>query len=246
MSRTLRALVALLFLSALPTQAERDLVRPPGTTRYAPMVARLKALLAYDQTQGAHRMTLSRIGQSVKGRDIWMVTLQDNTPITQTPALTQDAQPDATGPSPVPTGDGVAKPGWGPPIPKKLLYLCRQHGHEPASTEGALAFIEKLVKTPPDSPLAQDLQRVTVFVIPMANPDGAEAFLRHNAHNVDLNRDWLRQTQPETRAWLRAIKQVRPDLMTDQHELYPDDHRRTSPRRRARAAARRRASSRPA
>ena len=59
----------------------------------------------------------------------------------------------------------------------------------------------------------------------MANPDGAEAFLRHNAHDVDLNRDWLRQTQPETRAWLRTIKRIHPDLMTDQHELYPDDRR---------------------
>ena len=82
-----------------------------------------------------------------------------------------------------------------------------------------------LVQGAPDSPLAQDLRRVTVYVVPMANPDGAEAFLRHNAHNVDLNRDWLRQTQPETRAWLRTIKAIHPDLMTDQHELYPDDPR---------------------
>ena len=216
MPQLIRAAVALLLLAALPTQAERNLVRPPGTTRYTPMLARLRALLTYDQTRGAHRMALSSLGQSVKGRDIWMVTLHG----TVTPA---DTAPNA-GDSPHP--GATADPGEDrPPSVKRLFYLCRQHGHEPASTEGALAFIDTLVKATPDSPLAVDLERVTVDIVPMANPDGAEAFLRHNAHNVDLNRDWLRQTQPETRAWLRAIQSIRPDLMTDQHELYPDDTR---------------------
>ncbi|MBV9848872.1 MAG: hypothetical protein JO250_04210 [Armatimonadetes bacterium] len=245
MSRLIRAVVALIFLAALPAHAEKNLRRPPGTTRYAPMVARLKALLAYDQNAGAHRMELSSIGQSVKGRDIWMVTLHEAAPaeaatparpsplpspqagegpVTQDSAAGQEAQPDDTGPSLGPTGEGWPKAGVGA-SPKKLFYLCRQHGHEPASTEGALAFIEKLVKAQPGSPLARDLQRVTVYIVPMANPDGAEAFLRHNAHDVDLNRDWLRQTQPETRAWLLAIKRIHPDLMTDQHELYPNDRR---------------------
>ena len=126
-------LVALLFLSALPAQAERNLVRPPGTTRYAPMVARLKALLAYDQTQGAHRMALSSIGQSVKGRDIWMVTLHEAAP---TPASPPSRRPEgtsasgrgashgrlclwtrctaeATGPSPILMGEGWPKAGEG-------------------------------------------------------------------------------------------------------------------------------------
>ena len=109
--------------------------------------------------------------------------------------------------------------------PKRIFYLCRQHGHEPASTEGALAFINALVKADDDTPLAGYLRRATVMVVPMANPDGSEAFLRHNAHSVDLNRDWLRRTQPETRALYSAIQRLHPDLMTDQHELYPNDPR---------------------
>ena len=189
MSRHLCALATLfmLILAASPAGAEKNLVRPPGTTRYAPMVTRLRALLAYDQAQGEHPMTLTSIGQSVQGRSIWMVTL----------------------------GDG----------PHKIFYLCRQHGHEPASTESALAFLDQLVHAVPGSALFQDLAQVTVYVVPMANPDGAEAFLRHNAHNVDLNRDWIAQTQPETQAWVRAIKTLHPDIMADQHELYPNDTR---------------------
>lgn len=200
MPRLIRAVLAALLLIPLfcfPARAERNLKRPPGTTRYAPMLARLKALLAYDKADGAGRMHLSSIGTSVKGRSIWMVTLHDTSPLTEPLVGT----------------------------PKKVLYLCRQHGHEPASTEGALTFLTELVHAPPDSPLAEDMKRVTVYVVPMANPDGAEAFLRHNAHNVDLNRDWIKRTQPETRAWYRTVMKLRPDMMTDQHELYPNDTR---------------------
>jgi hypothetical protein len=138
-----------------------------------------------------------------------MVTLHE--PTTAAPQVGEDS---------VPVDEADA-----PPKPKRLLYLCRQHGHEPASTEGALAFIRELVKADAGSPLVEDLRHVTVYIVPMANPDGAEAFLRHNAHNVDLNRDWLRRTQPETQAWYQAVMKIKPDLMTDQHELYPDDPR---------------------
>ena len=64
-----------------------------------------------------------------------------------------------------------------------------------------------------------------MYVVPMANPDGSEAFRRHNARNVDLNRDWLRRSQPETRALYSALQRLHPTLVTDQHELFPDDAR---------------------
>lgn len=182
----------LILLSTSSARAEKNLVRPPGTTRYAPMVQELKNLGNWDQTQGYHRFTLTSIGHSVEGRDIWMVSLHD------------------------PTAKAAGR---------KIFYLCRQHGHEPASTEGSLRFIDELVHAAPSSDLAQCLRRTTVYIVPMANPDGAERFLRHNAHDVDLNRDWLKRTQPETQAWWRAIERIHPDLMTDQHELYPTDRR---------------------
>ena len=183
----LYAFAALLSLAAASAQAEKNLVRPPGTTRYGVMVRQLDRLLAYDQSH-EKRMVLTSLGKSVQGLTLWMVTL----------------------------GTGG---------PKRIFYLCRQHGHEPASTEGALAFITELVKADQDTPTADYLKSVTVYVVPMANPDGAEAFLRHNAHNVDINRDWIKRTQPETRALYLEISKLHPDWMTDQHELYPNDTR---------------------
>jgi hypothetical protein len=192
MPHPFRAFLALLLFTfvAIPAHAEKNLKRPPGTTRYAPMLRQLRALQDYDKDH-AHRMTLSSLGRSVKGRNLWMVTLHD----------------------------ASSEAG------KRIFYLCRQHGHEPASTEGALAFLNTLVKADDETPLAGYLKQATVFIVPMANPDGSEAFLRHNAHDVDLNRDWLRRTQPETRALYAAIQRLHPDLMTDQHELYPNDPR---------------------
>jgi predicted deacylase len=180
-------LTLLLSLTEIPVHAEKNLARQSGTTRYGAMVRQLDGLLAYDQAH-EKRMTLTSLGKSVRGRNLWMVTL----------------------------GAGG---------PKRILYLCRQHGHEPASTEAALAFINELVKADAATLPASSLKQVTVYVVPMANPDGAEAFLRHNAHNVDLNRDWIKRTQPETRALYLEISRLHPDLMTDQHELYPDDTR---------------------
>lgn len=179
--------LAVLLLAIAPAHAEKNLTRPPGTTRYGAMVRELNSLLRYDQSH-SKRMTLTSIGRSVLGRNLWMVTL----------------------------GTGA---------PKRVFYLCRQHGHEPASTEGALAFMTQLVKADDDTAPASYLKTVTVYVVPMANPDGSEAFLRHNAHDVDLNRDWIKRTQPETRALYAEISRLHPDLMTDQHELYPDDTR---------------------
>lgn len=179
-------LVLLFFVSIASAKAEKNLIRPPGTTRYAAMMQLLDALADYD-TEHEGRLTISSLGKSVQGRDLWMATV----------------------------GSG----------PRTIFYLCRQHGHEPASTEGALDFLDAMVKAKSGSSLAKLLDAATVYVVPMANPDGSEAYLRHNARNQDLNRDWLRRTQPETRALSAALSRLHPDLVTDQHELYPDDTR---------------------
>ena len=78
MPHWIRALPALLFLSLAhaPAHAEKNLTRPLGTTRYAAMLQKLRALQDYDKAH-ANRMALSSLGRSVRGRNLWMVTLHD-------------------------------------------------------------------------------------------------------------------------------------------------------------------------
>jgi hypothetical protein len=78
-----------------------------------------------------------------------------------------------------------------------LVVLGRQH---PPEVTGALAlfpFVETLLA---DNDLANQFRdKYNVLVIPNINPDGV--FMgnwRHNANGLDLNRDWINFSQPET------------------------------------------------
>ncbi|NQZ88147.1 MAG: succinylglutamate desuccinylase/aspartoacylase family protein [Colwellia sp.] len=79
-----------------------------------------------------------------------------------------------------------------------LVVLGRQH---PPEVTGALAlfpFVETLLA---NNDLANNFrENYNVLVIPNINPDGV--FMgnwRHNANGLDLNRDWIKFSQPEIR-----------------------------------------------
>ncbi len=98
----------------------------------------------------------------------------------------------------------------------RLLILCRQHGDEPASTEALLGLIQSVADSK-DPALRADLRHVTLYVVPMVNPDGAEQGTRRNAVHADLNRDWGPFRQPETRAMAHLLALLRPALVVDAH-----------------------------
>ena len=104
----------------------------------------------------------------------------------------------------------------------RLLVLCRQHGDEPASTEAILRLIHGIA-TGGDPALRSALSHVTLYLIPMVNPDGAGAGTRVNAKGADLNRDWGIFQQPETRAVARAVDLIHPALIVDAHNWDGND-----------------------
>ena len=90
----------------------------------------------------------------------------------------------------------------------------QQHGNEPAGGEAALAIADRLAG--PDAAL---LDRVTVYIVPRANPDGAERFVRATRSGVDVNRDHLLLQTPEARAIAALTHRIRPDVVLDLHEF---------------------------
>ena len=62
------------------------------------------------------------------------------------------------------------------------------------------------------------LSRVNVLIIPRANPDGAENFTRDLANGINLNRDHLLLSTPESRAIASVLNQYQPDVVLDSHE----------------------------
>lgn len=116
----------------------------------------------------------------------------------------------------------AADPASDPAQTIRILILCRQHGDEPASTEAVLGLLHRLAGGG-DSTLRQSLSHVTLYFIPMVNPDGADVNARSNALGADLNRDWGVFHQPETRAVARAAQILRPNLVIDAHNWDGND-----------------------
>jgi hypothetical protein len=113
-----------------------------------------------------------------------------------------------------------------PPAPRDAshapvaLFVCTQHGNEPAPREGCLQMLRTLSLTT-DAGIVSLLRSWTVLVIPTANPDGRAANVRENAKGVDVNRDHLNLVSPEARAIGAVIRDWRPDIVLDLHEFGP-------------------------
>ena len=84
--------------------------------------------------------------------------------------------------------------------PVRVLLWSQMHGDESTATM-ALADILAFFARSEGNPLHDRLRRaLTVTMVPMLNPDGAELFQRRNAMGVDINRDARKLATPEARA----------------------------------------------
>ena len=90
-----------------------------------------------------------------------------------------------------------------------IVVLTRQHPPETSGQEAYRGVLERLLKRTDDQ--ANTFRaRHRIIIAPMPNPDGVDGgHWRLNAGGMDLNRDWAKLTQPETKAlsaWI--VKEV--------------------------------------
>ena len=106
--------------------------------------------------------------------------------------------------------------GTGPTV---FWLHARIHGNELHSTEAVLQILSLLASGNPAAKLIRE--KLTVVVIPMYNPDGAEANIRQSTTptRIDLNRDWENFAQPESVAFWKLWRDVAPDLALDLHHM---------------------------
>jgi len=109
--------------------------------------------------------------------------------------------------------------GGTPPL--RVLFYAQQHGDEVSGKDALLYLLRDVARDPGLLPPDVDL-----WVLPMVNPDGAEAGTRRNADGADLNRDHMVLEQPETRAIHSVARRVRPHLAVDCHEFTRDSEER--------------------
>jgi hypothetical protein len=101
--------------------------------------------------------------------------------------------------------------------PIGVLLWSQMHGDEPTATAALFDLFDYLARHR-DEPLVRDLlSRLTLHIVPMLNPDGAERFQRRNAQGIDVNRDALRLQSPEGRA-LKALRdRLKPQVGFNLH-----------------------------
>ena len=86
-----------------------------------------------------------------------------------------------------------------------MLLWSQMHGDEPTATAALFDIFEFLRRHRQDPTVRDILSSLTLYFVPMLNPDGAERFQRRNAQSIDINRDALRLQTPEGRT-LKAVR----------------------------------------
>ena len=205
--------------------------------RYDPMVRYLKAL-----AKASPLVTLTPYATSHEGRTLYHLTITseanharldeiktDNARLADPRKLADSEEANRI----LDTMPGIA---W-------LSYSI--HGDELSSTDAAV-YVAYQLAAGTDDATRRLRDELVIFIDPLMNPDGRERYLsqlqplrgkipntdnqalqhsglwsagRGNHYLFDMNRDWLMQTQPETRGRAAKILQWHPHLVVDSHEM---------------------------
>ena len=100
----------------------------------------------------------------------------------------------------------------------KIMLWSQMHGDEPTATM-ALVDIFNFFTKHPDHALTKTIrEKLTLLVLPMLNPDGAERFTRRTAQLVDLNRDALALETPEAKILKDICIKFQPEYGFNLHD----------------------------
>jgi hypothetical protein len=101
--------------------------------------------------------------------------------------------------------------------PFGVLLWSQMHGDESTATSALFDVLEYIRRHRRDPNVERLLSRLTLHIVPMLNPDGAERFERRNTQGIDVNRDALRLQTPEGQA-LKALRdRLQPQLGFNLH-----------------------------
>lgn len=190
------------------------------------------------------RMTIGEYGTSHQGRPLWWAAIGTPANIARLDTIKANARAlaDPRVTSPTQAQAIIADQ------PAIVWLAYSVHGNEISPADAAMATARHLLAS--SDPAVQTwLANTVVVLIPTQNPDGRARFLttftdgagpvpngddlsaerdepwpsgRYNAALFDLNRDWFIQTQPETIGHSRLVKEWRPQVLVDAHEMGTD------------------------
>ncbi len=98
---------------------------------------------------------------------------------------------------------------------KRILMWSQMHGNESTTTKAIFDLLNTLLDG--EALVSPILKTCTLYIIPILNPDGALAYTRINANEVDLNRDAQNLTQPESKVLRAIFKTFKPHFCYNLH-----------------------------
>jgi murein tripeptide amidase MpaA len=107
---------------------------------------------------------------------------------------------------------------WGTGKTKVFLW-SQMHGDEPTATMALLDifnFLSSNDKFNDFRNLVKD--NLTLYFMPVVNPDGLELYQRRNIFEIDINRDAVRQQTPEGKLLMNTFLSIKADFGFNLHD----------------------------
>lgn len=104
----------------------------------------------------------------------------------------------------------------------RIFLWSQMHGDEATASLALLDIFHFLADTHSfrhDRQIMHDA--VSLYILPLVNPDGADDFTRRNSIAIDLNRDALRLTTPEARILMETYLRLKPHYAFNLHDQQP-------------------------
>ncbi|WP_299010229.1 M14 family zinc carboxypeptidase [uncultured Tenacibaculum sp.] len=101
---------------------------------------------------------------------------------------------------------------------KKILVWSQMHGNESTGTKAVFDFLNFIQRFPDHEITQAIVNNCSITIVPMLNPDGAQAYTRVNANNVDLNRDAVELQAKESKLLRKILEEVNPQFCFNLHD----------------------------
>jgi hypothetical protein len=201
--------------AALPDGS--DPAHPAGSFPHIPYYA-IGCTLDSIAARSGGRMKVEVIGQSARGRDLYLVTINELTTGNQRRDFANWQTLRALSRS-NPAHAQQLLDGFGGNVKVPLFIQAGIHGNEYEGVDASMQIIERLATTAygADPEVDRILDHSVVLFNIVQNPDGRISGLRQNGNGFDLNRDYLTQAQSETKASVAAIQAWQPPELLDLH-----------------------------
>jgi len=103
--------------------------------------------------------------------------------------------------------------------PCRVFLWSQMHGNEATATMALADLLNFLSQNGIFNEIIDSLdKKCTLYILPMLNPDGAELFIRRNAMEIDINRDFHRQQSPEGRILRKLRDEIHPHFGFNLHD----------------------------